>query len=139
MPYFVRHREAKQRRRIGPGLVRQPLHPVDEHRCERAFAGLGVDERISELQHPVRVRLRRQPRKADRDRRAHQRRLTSRGGCVRPAQLPGSIDAGGGQDPGRGTQSNRLIRRRHLRHVVDAHCQLGSNLRSAFGRGLYDT
>jgi len=139
MPYFVRDGESKHRGGIGPGLIGQPLHPIDEHRCERAGARLGVDEGVSELKHPVSIRLRRQARKADRDLRARQWRLTACGRCVRRAHHPGSLDTGSGQDPGRRTQSNRLIRCRHLRHVVDAHPQLGSNLRSAFARGLYDT
>ena len=44
-------------------------------------------------------------------------------GCGRvvAAWQPGDIDAGGGQDPGRRTQSNRLFRRRHHPGVVHAH------------------
>ena len=52
---------------------------------------------------------------------------------------PGDVDAGGGQDPGRRTQSNRLIRRRHHPGVVHAHLNLLSRRRSVLPGGVYDT
>jgi len=52
---------------------------------------------------------------------------------------PGRVDAGGGQDPGRRTQSNRLIRRRHRPGVVHAHLDILRKRRSVLPGGLHDT
>ena len=139
MTYFVRDRKSKQRRGIGSGLFCQPLHAIDEHGRQLALAGLSVDEGVSELKQPVCARLCRKSREADRHLGWGQWRFASSGRAARPAEHPGSIDAGGSQDPGRRTQSNRLICRRHHRHVVHTRRQLGSNLRSAFRSGVYDT
>jgi hypothetical protein len=139
MTYFVRDRKSKQRRRIGSGLSCQPLHAIDEHRRQFAFAGLRVDQGVSELKQPVPARLTGQSCEADRHLGCGQWRFASSGRAARPAEHPGSIDAGGSQDPGRRTQSDRLIYRRHHRHVVHTRRQLGRTLGSAFRRGVYDT
>lgn len=139
MPYLVRDRQSKHRRRIGPSRPREPLHAIDEYGRQPAFAGLRVDQGVAELKQPVCVRGGWQSCQPDRHFAARQRPFASVCGGARPADDPGSIDAGDGQDPSRRTQSSRLIRRRHHRHVVDTHRQLGSNLRSVFGSGVHDT
>ena len=126
VPNLVRHREAEQHRGIGTGLRGQPLHPVDIHRRQAALANAGIHQGVPEPQLAARRRRSRLAHEADREHPTAGRRVArSCMGCGRvvAAGQPGDIDAGGGQDPGRRTQSNRLFRRRHHPGVVHAHLE----------------
>jgi hypothetical protein len=137
MPYLVRDRESQHVRGVRPCLPSQPLDPINEHRRQRALARLGVDQGVSKLKRPVRSRFRRESHEPHGHLERCQRRVTTRGPPGR-AEHPGRIDAGGSQNPGRRTQSDRLVRRRHHRHVVHTHGQLARNLRVTIRRGVYD-
>ena len=124
MPDFVRGGKPEHGRCIRAGLRRQPMHAVHVDRRKLSFADRGVDERVAQLQLPVSRRDSGQADEAHRQLRAAKRRVTRFGihhGFINSAEKPRHVDAGGGQDPGRRTQSNRLIRRRHDSVVVHAH------------------
>jgi len=126
VPHFVRHREAEQHRRVGASLRGQPLHAIDEHRRQPALVNRRVHQGVPELQLTARRRRSRQAHEPNGQLRGPGRRVARgrmRRGRVVAAPQPRDIDAGGGQDPGRRTQSNRLIRRRHHPGVVHAHLQ----------------
>ena len=126
MTYFMRDRESAYHRRIGAGLRREPVHTVDVHRRELPLGDPGIDKGITELKLSTSRRDTRQADQAKGQLRGSQRdfahpRIGCR--CILSAQQPCHVDAGGGQDPGRRTQSNRLIRRRHHPMVVHAHLE----------------
>lgn len=123
MPYLVRDREAKQGRAVRALVPRQPLHTVDEDRCQLALVRLRVYQGVSELEVSLRRWGGRKPREPHGKVCGAQRRVADRCHRLIAAGQPCHIDAGGGQDPGRRTQSNRLIRRRHHSEVVHAHGQ----------------
>jgi len=124
VPDLVRHGEAEQNHRVGACLRGQPLDPIDVHRCQPALAPTGVHQGVPELQLSARRRRSCQAYEANRQFRRPERYIAPAGmrrGRVVAARPPEDLDAGGGQDPGRRTQSNRLTRRRHHPCVVDAH------------------
>ena len=125
MADLVRGREAEHHRGVGVRLRGYPVHAIDVHRRQAARADTRVHERVPELQLAARRRAR-QTHEADRELRGPGRRLARDRmgpGRVVAACQPGDVDAGGGQDPGRCTQSNRLFRRRHHPGVVHAHLE----------------
>ena len=160
MTYFMRDRESGYHRGIGAGLRREPVHAVDVHRRELPLGDPGIDKGITELKLSTSRRDTRQADQAKGQLRGFQRdfaHLRIGWGCTLSAHQPCHVDAGGGQDPGRRTQSNRLIRRRHHPTVVHAHldarpaCALAPrrgkpthlsllrNLRTVFRRSKSDT
>jgi len=138
MTNFVRHGKAEHRRAVGACLCRQPFDTVHEDRRQLSLAGARVYQGVSELKLPRSRRRARKPDKSNGEFRRLERRATGRRG-VHTAVHPGDVDAGGGQDPGRCTQSNRLIRRRHHPGVVHAHLDMMRKRRSVFRGRLYDT
>ena len=124
MPDFVRGGKPEHRRCIRAGLCRQPMHAVHVDCCKLSFADRRIDERVAQLKLPAGRRDSGQADEPHRELRAAKRRVTRfwiHPGFINSAEQPGHVDAGGGQDPGRRTQSNRLIRRRHDSVVVHAH------------------
>jgi len=131
MTYLMRGRESGDYRRIGAGLRREPVHAVDVHCRELPLGDPRIDKGITELKLSTGRRDTRQADQAKGQLRGSQRALAHLRigwGCILSAHQPGHVDAGGGHDPGRRTQSNRLIRRRHHPTVVHAHL----DARSAF-------
>jgi hypothetical protein len=123
MPDLVRGREADHHRGVGARLRGHRVHAIDIHRRQTARANTRIHQGVPELQLAVRRRAR-QAHEADRELCGPGRRLACdrmSPGRVVAARQPGDVDAGGGQDPGRRTQSNRLFRRRHHPGVVHAH------------------
>ena len=124
MTYLMRDRESGYHHRIGAGLRREPVHAVDVHRRERPRGDPGIDKGITELKLSTSRRDTWQADQAKGQLRESQRafaHLRIGWGGTLSAHQPCHVDAGGGQDPGRRTQSNRLIRRRHHPMVVHAH------------------
>lgn len=146
MTYFMRDRESKQRRAVRGRQTSEPLDAIHVDRRQRPLVDPCVYQGVSELQLPMLRRRSRQADEPDGEFCSAERCVARRGRAVSSTRQPRDIDAGGGQDPGRRTQSNRLIRRRHHPVVVHAHGKAGksdvvflSNGRSALGRGLGDT
>ena len=151
MPDFVRDGESEEYRRVRAGLCRQPMHAIDVNGRELPFAGGCIHERVSELKPATRGGRPGQADQSNRQFRPDNRRF-ARPRTALPAEArarrrglrrivsavqPHHVDTGGGQDPGRRTQSNRLIRRRHRPGVVHAHrdarprsLEFTSNIRS---------
>ena len=127
MPYFMRHGETDERRRVGIRLLCKPPDTIREHGRKFPFADRRVNERVPELQ----VAVDRWPR-----RQLHEPhgQLRCAELCVAPhlivgrsritAGEPACINAGGGQDRGRNTLSDHLVRRGHDSRVVQAHLQM---------------
>ena len=144
MTYFVREREAEHRRRVGACLPREPFHAIHEDRRQLSLVRAGVYQGVSELKLSAGGGSPRQPHESNREFLRLERRVTGGAPAACPegrrgAGRPCRVDAGGGQDPGRCTQSNRLIRRRHHPGVVHAHPNMLRKRRSVAAGGLYDT
>ena len=144
--YFMRDGKAEHHRRVGARLPGQPFHAIHENRRQLSLVRAGVYQGVSELKLSLGGRSCRQPDQSNGEFPSLERgvagpafaALRLRRGRLSTPQ-PCNVDAGGGQDPGRCTQSNRLIRRRHHPGVVHAHLNMLRKRRSVAAGGLYDT
>jgi hypothetical protein len=127
MPYFMRHGETDERRRVGIRLLCKPPDAIREHGRKLPFADRRVHERVTELQVAVGRWQRRQLHEPHGQLRCAelcvaQHLIVGRGRIS--ADEPACIDTGGSQGRGRNTRSDHLIRRGYYSRVVQAHPQM---------------
>jgi hypothetical protein len=127
MPYFMGDRETCKGGGVGARIAGEPAHAVHKYRRKRPCANGCIDQRVSKLQLTPRRRdawqLHEPHRQLTRRERRVARHLTAIRSGVSACE-PGRADAGSGQDCGRRTQSDHLIRWRHDPCVVNAHLDM---------------